>query len=145
MAGEPLDSLRLALMQDVLPLGLAVVERARRGGPREVMAAFDAGESDPLTRLREEGEPAARQLRDNLDRLQPGLGNPVVKVSVRDVPDPAATSTEAGPSAEPPPATPEDPAELQRALRRIASRLTLLESRLLAPTQAHGDATQRSD
>ena len=26
---QPLDSLRLALMQDVLPVGLALVERAR--------------------------------------------------------------------------------------------------------------------
>jgi len=144
MAGEPLDSLRLALMQDVLPLGLAVVERARRGGPREVIAAFEASESDPLTLLRQEGEPAARELRDNLDRLQPGLGNPVVKVSVRNVPEPAATTAEASATAEANPASPEDPAELQQALSRIATRLTLLESRLLGPAQPHGDGNRRS-
>lgn len=143
MAGEPLDSLRLALMQDVLPLGLAVVERARRGGPREVIAAFEDGENDPLTRLRQEGEPAARQLRDNLDRFQPGLGNPVVKVSVRDVPDPATPASEAA-TTPPPDATDEDPAELQQALSRIAARLTLLESRLLAPVQSHADENRRS-
>ncbi len=137
MAGEPLDSLRLTLMQDMLPLGLAVVERARRGGPREVIAAFEGSESDPLTRLRQEGEPAARQVRDNLDRLQPGLGNPVVKVSVRDVPEP-----EAGPADEP---SVEDPAELQRALSRIASRLTLLETRLLAQARTDGNGDRRSD
>jgi hypothetical protein len=131
MAGEPLDSLRLALMQDVLPLGLAVVERARRGGPREVIAAFESGESDPLTRLRQEGEPAAREWRDNLDRLQPGLGNPVVKVSVRDVPDPT-------PETGAPTPTEEDPAELQQALSRIAARLSLLERRLLTPAPAEG-------
>jgi hypothetical protein len=34
MAADPLDSLRLTLMQDVLPVGLAVAERARRGSPR---------------------------------------------------------------------------------------------------------------
>ena len=146
MAGEPLDSLRLALMQDVLPLGLAMVERARRGGPREVIAAFEAGEgdSDPLTRLRQEGEPAARQLRDNLDRLQPGLGNPVVKVSVRDVPEPAATRTEKSDATAPNPAPPEDPAELQQALSRIAARLTLLENRLLSPAGAQGDENRRN-
>jgi hypothetical protein len=146
MAGEPLDSLRLALMQDVLPLGLAMVERARRGGPREVIAAFEAGEddSDPLTRLRQEGEPAARQLRDNLDRLQPGLGNPVVKVSVRDVPEPAATRTEESGVSAQDPAAPEDPAELQQALSRIAARLTLLESRLLSPAGAQGDENRRN-
>lgn len=135
MAGEPLDSLRLTLMQDVLPLGLAMVERARRGGPREVIAAFEGGDSDPLTRLRQEGEPAARQVRDNLDRLQPGLGNPVVKVSVRDVPEREAPGQDT-------PST-EDPAELQQALSRIASRLTLLENRLLV--QADGSGGRRSD
>ena len=137
MAGDPLESLRLALMQDVLPLGLAVVERARRGGPREVIAAFEGGETDPLIRLRQEGEPAARQVRDNLDRLQPGLGNPVVKVSVRDVPEPAA------PAAEPTPAEPEDPAELQQVLGRIATRLTLLESRLLNAARPQGDENRQ--
>jgi len=146
MAGEPLDSLRLALMQDVLPLGLAMVERARRGGPREVIAAFEAGdgESDPLTWLRQEGEPAARQLRDNLDRFQPGLGNPVVKVSVRDVPEPPASRAEASSAAAPNPPAPEDPAELQQALSRIAARLALLENRLLAPAEAQGDENGRS-
>lgn len=143
MAGEPLDSLRLALMQDVLPLGLAVVERARRGGPREVIAVFEAGESDALTRLRQEGEPAARQLRDNLDRLQPGLGNPVVKVSVRDVPEPPtdATALQDNRDAEP---EAEDPAELQQALSRIAARLSLLESQLMTPaSQPEGVENRR--
>lgn len=143
MAGEPLESLRLALMQDVLPLGLAVVERARRGGPREVIAAFEGGESDPLIRLRQEGEPAARQVRDNLDRLQPGLGNPVVKVSVRDVPEPAAPAAEPGTASEPTPAGPEDPAELQQVLGRIAARLTLLESRLLSAARPQGDENRQ--
>lgn len=143
MAGEPLESLRLALMQDVLPLGLAVVERARRGGPREVIAAFEDGETDPLIRLRQEGEPAARQVRDNLDRLQPGLGNPVVKVSVRDVPEPAAPAAEPGTASEPTPAGPEDPAELQQVLGRIATRLTLLESRLLNAARPQGDENRQ--
>lgn len=144
MAGEPLDSLRLALMQDVLPLGLAMVDRARRGGPREVMAAFEGGEVDPLTRLRQEGEPAARQMRDTLDRLQPGLGNPVVKVSVRDVPEPVSepvAEAAAGPEANP---VAQDPAELQQALNRIAARLTLLESRLLPAARAEDSDSRRS-
>jgi hypothetical protein len=62
MAADPLDALRLTLMQDLLPVGLAVVERARKGGPREVMAAFDGTSPDPLGTLRKEGEPAATQL-----------------------------------------------------------------------------------
>ncbi len=117
MASDPLDALRLTLMQEVLPVGLAVVERARRGGPRDVIDAFSGG-SDPLAQLKDEGEPAARQVRERLDQLQPGLGNPVMKVDVRDVPADA-------PSAE-------DRQELQQALTRITDRLTQLE-RLLQP------------
>ena len=128
MATDPLEALRLSLMQDVLPVGMAVVERARRGGPREVVEAFTEA-ADPLGRLRQEGEPAARELRDNLDRLQPGLGNPVMKVQVRemDAPlntglqDPAATAA-ADPLAE--------RLALQEALLRIGERLALLEQRL---------------
>jgi len=129
MAVDPLDSLRLTLMQELLPMGVAVVERARRGGPAEVMAAFEAGSGDVISRLRQEGEPLARQLRDGLDRVQPGLGNPVVRVQVRDVPEPP-------PAAAPPrssaaaAADPQDPAELQQVLLRIAEGLALLESQL---------------
>ena len=115
MAADPLDALRLTMMQDVLPVGLAVAERARRGGAREVLAAFDGSSADPLGQLRQEGEPAASQVRDNLDRFQPGLGNPVLKVEVHDVvPDPV------------------DSADLQEALARIAARLDQLERSLLA-------------
>jgi hypothetical protein len=128
MAADPLDALRLTLMQDVLPVGMAVVERARKGGAAEVIAAFDGSSADPLGRLRQEGEPAASQVRDNLDRIQPGLGNPVLKVEVRDVaPEPAAAGV-----AEAPPGASDDaePEELPLALERIAARLALLEQRL---------------
>lgn len=118
MAPDPLDSLRLTLMQEVLPVGMALVERARRGGPQEVVEVF-SGAEDPLGQLRREGDTAARDLRDSLDRLQPGLGNPVVKVQVRDIPDPSTTTTGS-----------DEGQELQVALARIASRLALLEQRL---------------
>ena len=42
MPPDPLDDLRLSLMQDVLPVGLAALERVRRGGPQELIAAYDA-------------------------------------------------------------------------------------------------------
>jgi hypothetical protein len=132
MAADPFDALRLTLMQDVLPVGLAVVERVRKGGPREVMAAFDGSSSDPLGTLREEGEPAATQVRAGLDNLQPGLGNPVVKVEVRDVPVQSAH-----PAAQSPDQPREDPTELQAALVRIDSRLAELERRLAAAPRAH--------
>lgn len=128
MAADPLDALRLALMQDVLPVGLAVVERARKGGAREVLAAFDGRSADPLGQLRLEGEPAAGQLRDNLDRLQPGLGNPVMKVEVREELQPPVTAGAPVPGVE----RVLDERELQQHLARIADRLQRLEERLLA-------------
>jgi len=134
MAADPLDALRLTLMQDVLPVGLAVVERVRKGGPREVMAAFDGSSSDPLGTLREEGEPAATQVRAGLDNLQPGLGNPVVKVEVRDVP--FQTAQPAAPAVQPITPPQEDSAELQATLVRIGSRLAELERRLAAAPPA---------
>ena len=127
MAADPFDALRLTLMQDVLPVGLAVADRVRKGGPKEVLAAFDGSSADPLGRLREEGEPAAKTVRDNLDRFQPGLGNPVMKVEVRDVP------AEAGPPGTIPVDGPEeDPQELLDALARIGERLNQLERHLEA-------------
>ncbi|MFZ9753921.1 MAG: hypothetical protein ACO3B3_10265 [Cyanobium sp.] len=133
MASDPLDALRLTLMQEVLPVGMAVVERVRKGGPREVLAAFEGDAADPLDRLRREGEPAASQLRQTLDRLQPGLGNPVMKVDVRDVPaEPVATAADplqaGGPRVSAAGAS--DPAELLEALARITARLDALEQRL---------------
>ena len=120
MAADPLDALRLTLMQDVLPVGLAVAERARRGGPRDVIEAFSRS-GDPLAQLKDEGETAARQVRDSLDRLQPGLGNPVMKVDVRDVPTEAPFAETSALN---------DRQELQQALARISGRLTQLEQRL---------------
>jgi hypothetical protein len=117
MAADPFDKLRLALMQDVLPVGVAMVERARKGGIKDVVSAFSTPESgaDPLTQLRSEGEPLASQLRDGLDRLSPGLGNPVMKVDVR-VEQPV-----------PEPSTPLDQAALVQRLQAIDQRLAQLE------------------
>jgi hypothetical protein len=111
-------------MQDVLPVGLAVVERARKGGAQEVMAAFDGRSADPLSTLRQEGEPAASELRQGLDRVRPGLGNPVMKVEVHDVAAEAADARVADP---------QDALELQQGLARIAERLEQLEQRLGSP------------
>ena len=136
MAADPLDTLRLTLMQDVLPVGLAVVERARKGGPREVLAAFEGDPSASLNRLRQEGEPVASQVRQTLDRFQPGLGNPVVKVEVREG-QPAAPADDreglwsAGPMPEPPEPGADDATELHSTLARISARLAELERRLV--------------
>jgi len=117
MGSDPLDSLRLTLMQEVLPVGMAAVERAKRGGARDLADALSKG-PEGLTELREEGAEAARQVRERLDRIQPGLGNPVMKVQVTDVPVEPALAKDAGEE------------DLQLALARISERLTLLEQRL---------------
>ena len=114
-ADNPLDQLRLSLMQDVLPVGLAVLERARQGGPTKVAEVFSGASADPIADLREEGEPAARTVREQLDQVSPGLGNPVMPVSVS-IEEPAAPTDERS--------------ELIDALQRIEGRLEELSRRL---------------
>ena len=109
---NPLEQLRLSLMQEVLPVGLAVLERARQGGPGKVVEAFTTSSDDPLNTLKQEGEPTARSVRDQLDALSPGLGNPVMSVSVS-VDEP-----------------PENQDELLETLQRIDQRLLALKAHL---------------
>ena len=117
---NPLDQLRLSLMQDVLPVGLAVLERARQGGPGKVVEVFTAGSDDPIADLRQEGEPVARDVREQLDAVSPGLGNPVMPVSVS-VDEPVAVDEGR-----------DDPDDLLQTLRRIEERLDELRRRLPA-------------
>ena len=117
---NPLDQLRLSLMQDVLPVGLAVLERARQGGPGKVVEVFTAGSEDPIAELRQEGEPVARDVREQLDAVSPGLGNPVMAVSVS-VDEPETVD-----------ARQDDPDDLMPTLRRIEERLEELRRRLPA-------------
>ena len=117
---NPLDQLRLSLMQDVLPVGLAVLERARQGGPGKVVEVFTAGSEDPIADLRQEGEPVARDVREQLDAVSPGLGNPVMPVSVS-VDEPEMVDERQ-----------DDPDDLMPTLRRIEQRLEELRRRLPA-------------
>ena len=137
---QRLNALRLKLMQEVLPVGLAVADRARKGGAKDVIAAFQ-GDEDPIEQLRQEGAVAASQVRERLDRVSPGLGNPVMQVEVRDVepevspftaaPNGANASGDAPQSDSPHSAIPlSDSQELAEGLNRIAARLQLLEQRL---------------
>ena len=115
---NPLDQLRLSLMQDVLPVGLAVLERARQGGPGKVVEVFTAGSEDPIADLRQEGEPVARDVREQLDAVSPGLGNPVMPVSVS-VDEPATVEQ-----------SKDGFDDLLPTLRRIEERLEELRRRL---------------
>ena len=120
---NPLDQLRLSLMQDVLPVGLAVLERARKGGPGKVVEVFTAGSEDPIADLRQEGEPVARDVREQLDAVSPGLGNPVMPVSVS-VEEPASVEQ-----------SHDDSDDLLPTLRRIEKRLEEFRRRLPAQQQ----------
>ena len=120
---NPLDQLRLSLMQDVLPVGLAVLERARQGGPGKVVEVFTAGSADPIADLRQEGEPVARDVREQLDAASPGLGNPVMPVSVS-VEEPGTVEQRL-----------DGPDDLLTTLQRIEERLEELRRRLPAQQQ----------
>tara|TARA_B100001996_G_C18264039_1_gene440348 strand:- start:39 stop:422 length:384 start_codon:yes stop_codon:yes gene_type:complete len=75
-------NLRLSFMQEVLPVGVAILERAKEGGANKVVEAFVADFDNPIDQLRQEGEPVARSIRDKLDTIKPGFGNPVMDVDV---------------------------------------------------------------
>jgi len=131
---QPLDSLRLALMQDVLPMGLAFVDRVRTDGAAKAVESVAKGQ-DPLGDLRKQGEPAAREVRERLDQISPGLGNPVMTVQVEvKEPDSAAEVIDA--ASETPPDRSCDSemtsAQLQEVLGRIEDRLKRLDA-LMSP------------
>ena len=116
---QPLDSLRLALMQEVLPMGLAFVDRVRTDGPAKAVESVASGD-DPLGDLRQQGEAAAREVRERLDQISPGLGNPVMSVQVEvDEPleDLGRLDSDHG-----------DSSQLQEVLARIDGRLQRLDA-----------------
>jgi len=121
---RPFDAMRLALMQDVLPVGLALLDRARRGGPGRVVESFTTS-PEPLSDLRSEGEPAARELRERLDQVSPGLGNPVMEVAVE-----VEETIEETVEPELPVSAEDERLVLQAALNRIEQRLVQLRQQL---------------
>ena len=116
---QPLDSLRLALMQEVLPMGLAFVDRVRTDGPAKAVESVARGD-DPLGDLREQGEAAAREVRERLDQISPGLGNPVMSVQV-EVDEPVAPQDSLD-------SDHSDASQLQDVLTRIDGRLQRLDA-----------------
>ena len=118
---QPLDSLRLALMQEVLPMGLAFVDRVRTEGPAKAVESVARGD-DPLGDLREQGEAAARELRERLDQISPGLGNPVMSVQV-EVDEPGESQDSLDSDSD-------DSPQLHDVLARIDGRLQRLDALL---------------
>ena len=114
MADDSFENLRFYLMQDVLPVGLAIYQRARAGKVKTVVETFRSSK-DPLNELRNEGETAAQSFRKNLDDISPGLGNPIMPVDVS-IDDQEITQTEGI----------KDQEELNILLQRIDNRLEVL-------------------
>lgn len=81
MGDNSVERLRLSLMQDMLPVGLAMLDRFRRGEAKDLMEVLQTSD-EPFEELRDEGEIFAKNFREKLDQIKPGLGNPVVPVSV---------------------------------------------------------------
>jgi len=121
---RPFDAMRLALMQDVLPVGLALLDRARRGGPGRVVESFTTS-PEPFSDLRSEGEPAAREVRERLDQVSPGLGNPVMEVAVE-----VEEMVDENVKEELPVTVEDERLALQEALTRIEQRLVQLRQQL---------------
>ena len=81
MADDAFQSFRVSLMQDALPVGIAIADRIRSEGVSSIVQLFTSSDQ-PLQELRVEGEPFAESLRDQLDDFSPGLGNPIMSVNV---------------------------------------------------------------
>ena len=122
MANDPLQSLRLQMLNDVLPVGLGAVARLRSARTKDLLNDLLSGQ-DGVANLRQDGEGDARQLRDLLDQLAPGLGNPVVEV---DVEVQSQSSDPSGQEEE------EDIQELQERLVLMAERVAQLKAALPA-------------
>ncbi len=120
MANDPLQSLRLQMLNDVLPVGLGAVARLRSARTKDLLNDLLSGQ-DGVDNLRQDGEDDARQLRDLLDQLAPGLGNPVVEVDVEVQSQPSD-----------PPGQEEDIQELQERLVLMAERVAQLKAALPA-------------
>ena len=101
-------------------LALVAVSRLRSARPGELFNDLLKGQ-DGVANLRRDGEDDARQLRDFLDQLAPGLGNPVVEVDVQ------VQSRSADP-----PHQEEDIQELQERLALMAERVAQLKAALPA-------------
>ena len=83
MTQDKRERIHSYLMENILPVGIAVLDRGKEGGPRKVLEVFSST-NEPFHLLREEGEEAAILFRERLDNVVPGLGNPIVAVNVSD-------------------------------------------------------------
>ena len=117
MAQNLFSICHLALMETALPVGIAIVNRAKKGHADKILDGLISVDTS-IGILKEEGIEDAQLLRMQLDQIIPGLGNPVIEVEVSVTPK--ATKVEA---------TFSDP-ELAIILNRIEFRMNELKIHL---------------
>ena len=81
MAQNLFSICHLALMETALPVGIAIVNRAKKGHAEKIFDGLMSVDT-AIGILKEEGIEDAQLLRMQLDQIIPGLGNPVIEVEV---------------------------------------------------------------
>tara|TARA_Y100001968_G_scaffold29720_2_gene23021 strand:+ start:87 stop:452 length:366 start_codon:yes stop_codon:yes gene_type:complete len=114
MPEEIYTDIHKSVMQKLLPIGVAIAERARTKGLNGVFDIFKNSDK-PFQSLRSEGESSAQFIRDQLDKVRSGLGNPVVPVDV-DINNDESVKVEI-----------KDIQELMLILNDIENRISLLD------------------
>ncbi len=80
MANDHLRDFHLFAMESALPFGMGIMNNAKTGGLKKIINVLKS--KDPFSEFQVDGEPSAKRVRDKIDQLIPGLGNPVVAVEV---------------------------------------------------------------
>ena len=80
MAKDPLRDFHVFAMESALPFGMGIIKNAKSGGFQKIMNLLQS--KDPFSELQVDGETSAKTVRDKIDQMIPGLGNPVVSVEV---------------------------------------------------------------
>ena len=80
MAKDQFKDLHSFAMESVLPFGMGIINSARTGGFQKIMNVCKS--KDPFLTFQVDGESSAKTVRDKIDQVIPGLGNPVVSVDV---------------------------------------------------------------
>ena len=80
MAKDQFRDFHLFAMESVLPFGLGIISNAKTGGLKKIMETCRS--KDPFSEFQVDGETSAKIVRDKIDQLIPGLGNPILSVDV---------------------------------------------------------------
>ena len=80
MAKDQLKDLHLFALESVLRFGMGIINNAKTGGFQKIIDVLKS--KDPYSEFQVDGKTSAKTVRDNIDKLIPGLGYPVVSVDV---------------------------------------------------------------